>query len=503
MGRPSLNSQNDPSATQEHKRRKSHISSLSSASSIAGRTAPSMQESTSSIGQESATQAISAPTTSSSDPYITQDEFPFLVQEPINSLGFAQTIGSEQAQTAQEQWRHVIAFSDIRTFDPVFGSDNAARSEPFPQEPIPSHVTASSDLFDFHPPFTMPEPDASSSSRLADTPSISLSTAGTSSRETGSISGAVPSENSMDMILDTPYVPADSLKNDILEKLSALSGDLLQDLRRMGTDDPVDPNLISSSATVVSSLLATPPPGEKHNVGRMLEHSEQFLDILQHVAESPSHRPTSNSLGSTIATVRYFNHGNEDRNMGFDSRSTATLSQLLGDGFSPAHLAATGSTEANNAVATQSSSSVIRPDIPTMLAILTCYTCLIRLYGRVFSYIQRVLNASPSARQKLLPPFPGLHLCGFKLEQHQNLQLEILSRVSLHMLGRIEKVLEDIGRSCVSSGIMEESLAANLLNMIIKQNLDVGLNGTHKDEGSLKEITTSIKELLEVRLSVL
>lgn len=469
MGRPSLNA-----GSTEHRRRKSQVSALSSTSSSstrgrqqqhqqpAGTTAPSVP-------------AELEPVTAGSEQHLNREDFPFFSHEqPIDGINFG-----------QEGWQNHSTYPDLR-IDPAFDTDATNKSYTSPDHAMSGLAMSASDIFDFQLPLTMAE---SSSSRVEDDPpSILLSTTGTSTRDTDT----VPSEHSLDMAQDPPLTIGVSLKDNILHKLSLLSGDLLQDLRRISAND-----MVESSYAAGSSVLATPPPGQMHNVGRMLEHSEKFLDILQHVADSPSHS-MNNLSGSTMATVQYFNHGEHggDRNIGFDNH-TATLSQLLGDGFSTSQLAA-GRPEAVNPIAAQTNSAVIRPDVPTMLAILTCYTCLIRLYGRVFSYIQKVLSANPSARQKLLPPLPGLHLCGFRMEQHQNLQLEILSRVSLHMLGRIEKGLEEIGRSCVASGIMEESIAANLLTMITKQNLDVRLNEQHNDEGSLKEITRSIHSLLDV-----
>lgn len=68
------------------------------------------------------------------------------------------------------------------------------------------------------------------------------------------------------------------------------------------------------------------------------------------------------------------------------------------------------------------------------------------------------------------------------------------------MLGRFEKVLDEIRRSCVNSG---EGMSASLMTMIIKQGLDSGgKSGQSSEEGSLRDITNSIKRLLEVNLAV-
>lgn len=133
-----------------------------------------------------------------------------------------------------------------------------------------------------------------------------------------------------------------------------------------------------------------------------------------------------------------------------------------------------------------------------MFAVLSCYTSLLRIYEVVFSHIHASLGASKSVRQRLLPPLPGVHLCGFKLEKHQNLQMEILGRVSLHMLNRLEKILDDISRAGVNSGILEESNAALLLNMVTKPGPESRGPG---DGVSLRDVRNSIRDLLEVKLA--
>ncbi|KFY92180.1 hypothetical protein V500_04267 [Pseudogymnoascus sp. VKM F-4518 (FW-2643)] len=284
------------------------------------------------------------------------------------------------------------------------------------------------------------------------------------SNEEDSPNGPLQSEDSMDFAID-PYLPAEA-KEECLQKLSNLSADLLQDLKRIGASNPADSAFATPSATASSSAHPPPVSGHALNVGRMLEHSERFLDILQHVGGSPSndHVP---ALSPAISNVRYFDLGHDDSELGFGSASTTTLSQLLGDGITSPYI----SSPASNTPLTGTSNGpkpsggLIRPDIPTMLAIHD---------GKPFNAPQ-----TPPTSPRSAP-------------------LRFQARTASESPARDTSTR----RSCVNSGLLEESMAANLLNMIIKQSLDVGVGGQKSAEGSLKDITTSIRKLLDLNTSL-
>lgn len=313
----------------------------------------------------------------------------------------------------------------------------------------------------------------------------------------GGLTEAMTSEDSMDFAVSS-YEPARNSNEECLQNLTDLSANLLQDLKRIRTDD-------AKTSTQDPASSGTPPSlvnNERHNVGRMLEHSERFLEILQHVegSGSASAEADASNPSPVASSVRYYDLNGDDANQTFGTTSRTTLSQLLGDGMASPPVMQSPAVPDPTSGTAQVKAGLIKPDIPTMLAVLTCYTCLIRIYDAVFSFIHKSLQENPGEHRKLLPPLPGLHLCGFKLEQHHNLQLEILARVSLHMLGRFEKVLDEIHRSCISSGVLEESMAGNLLTMIINQGPG-GAGGQNGNEGSLRNITKSIQQLLEHKLA--
>ncbi|GLI77213.1 hypothetical protein PoHVEF18_005499 [Penicillium ochrochloron] len=335
---------------------------------------------------------------------------------------------------------------------------------------------------------------------VSSVPDLSLPGTGPpSSRETGSSSGTLMSYYSSITHPVTAPPPLDAKRQELLQNMSDLGASLLQDLKRV-SDPPPDAayrySITPSSSSSVSMLRNV-------NVGRLLEQSERFINILQHaVRPSSADRAQPDSSTPLPPGIRYFdlnsplNAPSESRNNHFSS----TLSQLLGDGLSPSSVTMPYPFDLPGATAAPSTpqTALIRLDVPTMFSVLSCYTSLLRIYEVVFSHIHTSLGASNSVRQRLLPPLPGVHLCGFKLEKHQNLQLEILGRVSLHMLNRLEKILDDISRAGVNSGILEESNAAQLLNMVTKPGAEASGPG---DGVSLRDVRNSIRELLEVKLA--
>lgn len=307
--------------------------------------------------------------------------------------------------------------------------------------------------------------------------------AGSSSHQTGTPSGThVWDYYSTNPI--TSSLPFDAQRQELLQSLSNLSASLLQDLKRVCdpapdlAEDHLNPS-ISSSASMKNS-----------NVGRLLEQSERFIDILQHAVHhsSTDHTQSATPLPFNTPSLDFNNPVNapECGNDLFPS----TISQSNCDGLSPSI------TSPLLDPPSFPQTTLIRLDVPTMFSVLSCYTSLLRIFEAVFSHIRASLHTSDPTRQRLLPPLPGLHLCGFKLEKHQNLQIEILARISLQMLARLEAMLDDISRAGMSSGALEEYNAALLLNMVTKNGTDGGAG-----EGvSSAQISKSIRDLLDVRL---
>jgi hypothetical protein len=118
--------------------------------------------------------------------------------------------------------------------------------------------------------------------------------------------------------------------------------------------------------------------------------------------------------------------------------------------------------------------------MPMTLIILTCYTLLLQTYETIFSRIQEFLCAHEKLSGRLIPPvLPGLHIGGFYLHKHRDLQMEILISISCKMLERIEEVLginvisepQDPAPSHMSQrrGLLDTSYASDLLDVLFKQ----------------------------------
>ncbi|KAH6683998.1 hypothetical protein B0J14DRAFT_555004 [Halenospora varia] len=367
-----------------------------------------------------------------------------------------------------DQWRNISAVPALSTtsFPPERTNNGTSMARYGVHNGNDLTIGPGTNVFDFDAFFT--HQDSSGSSGLTE---------------------AMTSDDSMDFVPNSFELAPRAANEECLQNLSDLSANLLQDLKRIRADD-----VRYSSETPQSQA-----GNERHNVGRMLEHSEKFLEILKHIGESAPAEIDMPDPSPAASSVRYYDLNGDDAHQTFGTTSRTTLSQLLGDGMaSPPENQPSSSVRP--LLNTKVNTGLIKPDIPTILAVLTCYTCLLRIYDAVFSHIHKSLARDPASQRKLLPPLPGLHLCGFKLEHHHNLQLEILARVSLHMLGRFEKVLDEIRRSCISSNALEESMAANLLTTIINQGLDTG-EGGQSSEGLLKDITKSIRQLLDIKLA--
>ncbi|KAJ5291035.1 hypothetical protein N7478_000286 [Penicillium angulare] len=83
-------------------------------------------------------------------------------------------------------------------------------------------------------------------------------------------------------------------------------------------------------------------------------------------------------------------------------------------------------------------SSNMNCDTPTLLALMSCYVSLTRIYRTIFACL---LDSMPSLSgiQNTTPQiFPGMHLGGFKLEGRVDLQIQILVQISEDMICKIE-----------------------------------------------------------------
>lgn len=87
----------------------------------------------------------------------------------------------------------------------------------------------------------------------------------------------------------------------------------------------------------------------------------------------------------------------------------------------------------------QGQQNALHCDVPTLLSLLTCYICLVRIYRYTFTSIAKSVPLLSTSTVKLPLLFPGLHLAGFSLEPHMDLQIQVLVQVAQTMLDEIDK----------------------------------------------------------------
>lgn len=231
---------------------------------------------------------------------------------------------------------------------------------------------------------------------------------------------------------------AAELKDEAIQELSDLSTSLMKDLHRV------------VSCKLASSFLLTCPdqsPAEylfktldgstsqENAIGRMLKGSEKFLEIIQLFNQPTQPAPSfsDNDLGGQI--------------LNFNAREEAFGSA---QGNSQAQMETRWRTlqsclERQNPIQTALTSGSFslpeKPDITSKLAILMCYTCLLRIYETVFFVIHHTLEYSPSLASAIRLPqtVPGLEINGFMLHKHRGLQVKVLIQVSTYMLDSVEK----------------------------------------------------------------
>ncbi|KAI9668163.1 MAG: hypothetical protein M1821_000983 [Bathelium mastoideum] len=240
----------------------------------------------------------------------------------------------------------------------------------------------------------------------------------------------------------TVPAPPPTLPDACIQELSNLSARLIKDLNRV------------ISCKLASSFLFTPAGrdsarcafsttdgsvAEDNAIGRMLHGSETFLDILRSAQSQPS--PVASSAVSELS---------QDDDM-YSRSDFAELSEGRYDGNKEALVEARARLSQSNLRRQEISRSaplkeLLRYDVPSTLAILTCYTCLLKIYETVFFVIQHTLECAPSLASvvKLPPTVSGLQINGFLLDNHRNLQIRILIQVSSYMLDSIETATSEL-----------------------------------------------------------
>lgn len=309
-----------------------------------------------------------------------------------------------------------------------------------------------------------------------------------------------------DRVGPAPPQPSPYLKEDALQKLSALSGRVFRQLCRRGSGQLDD--CLSSSITTLSS---DGTDGLRYPIGDLLDSSQQFLEILKHFLHPTSDHVSSHS-GPFSLDVPYPDC--ELDNLGLTPSNRRSTTPLLANRDSLSQLFPTDAYPGDSSLfadlpplpnPTTGLNSLPYLDFPSILAILTVYVSLVRIYRKVFTHIHSSLLTSSSPSTDLPPFLPGLQLGGFHLDGHRNLQIKILMQVSVEMLDRIEEAVRSLadGKVVGTEGFMdgtvpekEKCLFGSVLEMVVKHEMEEAGEFDTTGSATLKATAKSINQLL-------
>ena len=292
-------------------------------------------------------------------------------------------------------------------------------------------------------------------------------------------------------------------KETCIQKLSELSSSLMKDLNRIITCKLASSFLFTPSDKETAEYLFKTIDGsmsQDNAIGRMLHGSEKFLEILQCLNQLPSassHPSPTQSLeseGYDFPDLDYATEGSSEGSVEGRVEARWSMLQSYLDRPKPPVLT-TPSSSSSEAHSGSSSVRCPRTDVPSTLAILTCYTCLLRIFETVFYCIHHSLECSPlSALDVKLPPtVSGLQINGFLLNNYRSLQIKILLQVSTYMLDSIEKSLGFASADKDSSGgVLADPIFQALLQTMLKQE---GLDCSQDNQTGMKNARDLMKQV--------
>jgi len=234
--------------------------------------------------------------------------------------------------------------------------------------------------------------------------------------------------------------PTAELKDELIQELSDLSTSLMKDLHRIVGCKLISSFLLTRSNDSPAEYLFKTLDGstsQENAIGRMLQGSEKFLEIMQlftrwfqSVHPFPDDSLGGEGLGSNLEGKLDNSKGNSEAWL--EKRWSILQSYLERQRPIPA------------ALTSESFGIAQKPDITAKLAVLTCYTCLLRIYETVFFVIHHTMEYSPSlaAAIKLPQMVPGLEINGFMLNEYRSLQIKVLIQVSTYMLDSVENTMQ-------------------------------------------------------------
>jgi hypothetical protein len=321
-------------------------------------------------------------------------------------------------------------------------------------------------------------------------------------------------QNFYDKAEASQALSAADLKEECLQKLSDLTSCLFKQLGRASSgqlgDFPFSSSTSPSSSPskgIDRGVSPTASPGSRYPIGDMLDNSQKFLEILKYFVHSPPTSTRSSFLCYSSPPSSYSDYESETlsptHRRPSSKSTTGPTSTPLSHIYTPpfcSNPALPSFSDFNTPThITPISTGLLRPDFPTVLAALTCYVVLVRIYRTVFTHIYTSLLAGTSALAESPPILPGLHLDGFQLEQHRNLQVTVLMQVSMDMMDQIEQAVRSLaavqGGSTPRLG-QEDLVPVPLLEMLTRQEANEGLDGDKVVTASLKTVMKNLRVFL-------
>lgn len=332
-------------------------------------------------------------------------------------------------------------------------------------------------------PYHGDDPISNSSARAHEhTPALNLAnrlTASKGSPGLGSSERANSSKNSNQSPTE--------LKDATIQQLSDLSTSLMKDLHRIVDCKIASSFLLTHSDKGPAEYLFKTLDGaasQENAVGRMLQGSERFLEIMQLFKElsHPTCSVPENASGESVLSLNglreTFESSEGDNEAKLERRWKVLQSYL----------------ERQNPIPTTLDSDFLgvsqKPDITSKLAVLTCYMCLLRIYETVFFVIHHSLEYAPSFATAIKIPqtMPGLAINGFMLHKHRHLQIQILIQVSTYMLESVEKSMHFL---------LTDATFQSLLNAVLQQE---GLECSPGNETGMSSVRRLIEKVKKMKI---
>ena len=300
-----------------------------------------------------------------------------------------------------------------------------------------------------------------------------------------------------------PIKSPTEMKDVIIQQLSDLSTSLMKDLHRIASCKLASSFLFTHSEKGPAEYFFKTLDGttnQENAIGRMPEGSEKFLEIMElfkELSKPTPLNPDSSSSEPPLSLSRLqeaFESAEGDSETRLKKRWTILQSYL----------------KQQNPIPTAPNSDVLggshKPDITSKLAVLTCYTCLLRIYETVFFVIHHSLEFAPTITPacRSSQAAPSLEINGFMLHKHHRLQIQVLVQVSTYMLESVEKsmhfLLTDATfQALLKAVLQQEGLECSLGNetgSCILDKLRIVTNVSSAGMTSVRQLIEKVKRIM-------